>query len=724
MRCISCGLENRPDVLFCENCGTKIQQPAAPPAQNNRFCPDCGSIVRPGVIYCENCGHSFQSAAVLNRALRSPSPNASTAHQVRVTSPKNEASRGLVIGGIVVTLLLLGAFWSRIINVRALPSSTSPALARATSRLSIFQANLPRPIAISNAVTSFQNKNNPVIIKGNQNNEVCGAAVDLSISKVSETHSFSQTGLFNSAGLIYQFKNAGQSMTGNKYGYHAEWYVQTKPGGGVDTVTDKHYYCSGWENNTLTCMAPDWRGAQSARISIVYDDPNCPFEVASFGFEGENVYAASEPASICKDNIEFELLSVSPPKGDSRESEYCFHYFGGFTNFWDYYAETEPIDKEGPPLFHGAYWYKSYTGFNEDGVACFENLTPLVNLYPEQTGVFWKIINKICNETVSSGIFDQNTGVAISGTNSGSSSNTKDQTIDSCESLPSLKFNTIVEIGRDERIVHNQVIFDIMGDYLINIANRESVNIKKKIPNGGWADSSTRCDFNYSTSQLTCSELFPINEPAEFEVYLEKWTYDPDYRILCSRVLYTHLETDTTDKQEDWMYDHCRAIENTVITTVPLGWQKNDTFLLYYRFGGGVWGLMRGLPGDPIPWEYQTGLGKGTDFESGTCHMESYNDRLFCSYPSSASRWAGHSVDVSVNAVGCKEYRATIVLPTLIKGPTPTPIVDVPIEPGCGPEPDPLDYPKSRTWCECNGGTYELYMPPESGGPAGYCVLP
>ena len=49
MRCPRCNNQNASDALFCEECGTPIEQ----------RCPACGNASTPGARYCKKCGHRF-----------------------------------------------------------------------------------------------------------------------------------------------------------------------------------------------------------------------------------------------------------------------------------------------------------------------------------------------------------------------------------------------------------------------------------------------------------------------------------------------------------------------------------------------------------------------------------------------------------------------------------------------------------------------------------------
>ena len=52
--CSACGTENAPGTKFCSNCGNKLEAPA------NHLCPGCGAEVQPGVKFCNNCGYRLE----------------------------------------------------------------------------------------------------------------------------------------------------------------------------------------------------------------------------------------------------------------------------------------------------------------------------------------------------------------------------------------------------------------------------------------------------------------------------------------------------------------------------------------------------------------------------------------------------------------------------------------------------------------------------------------
>jgi eukaryotic-like serine/threonine-protein kinase len=51
--CPECGSRNRPNVRFCEQCGTSLAAPGM-------ICSSCGVESRPGVRFCEECGEAIE----------------------------------------------------------------------------------------------------------------------------------------------------------------------------------------------------------------------------------------------------------------------------------------------------------------------------------------------------------------------------------------------------------------------------------------------------------------------------------------------------------------------------------------------------------------------------------------------------------------------------------------------------------------------------------------
>ncbi len=52
-RCV-CGAVMEDDMLFCTECGKKLETPA--PAAKEGVCPKCGAALDPGDLFCTSCG--------------------------------------------------------------------------------------------------------------------------------------------------------------------------------------------------------------------------------------------------------------------------------------------------------------------------------------------------------------------------------------------------------------------------------------------------------------------------------------------------------------------------------------------------------------------------------------------------------------------------------------------------------------------------------------------
>src|SRR4029453_14779245 len=70
MQCASCGTQNQPRAVFCEQCGTQLP----------RACAKCGAAVSAEAKFCQTCGTSLadqptaQVSAAIDAADRHPSP--------------------------------------------------------------------------------------------------------------------------------------------------------------------------------------------------------------------------------------------------------------------------------------------------------------------------------------------------------------------------------------------------------------------------------------------------------------------------------------------------------------------------------------------------------------------------------------------------------------------------------------------------------------------------
>lgn len=110
MKCRNCRAEIDDEVMFCPECGTRVERDfdtdktvplfaTAPPKQPDipvQFCPNCGAKAEAGAEFCENCGHSLKEAA--------PAPSTAPAPEGQ---KKKNLRLPLVIGGAAAAVVLL-----------------------------------------------------------------------------------------------------------------------------------------------------------------------------------------------------------------------------------------------------------------------------------------------------------------------------------------------------------------------------------------------------------------------------------------------------------------------------------------------------------------------------------------------------------------------------------------------------------------------------------------
>lgn len=56
-KCNKCGTVNSKDAIFCENCGTKLDESLL--TENKKECKNCGYLNEENAAFCENCGSSL-----------------------------------------------------------------------------------------------------------------------------------------------------------------------------------------------------------------------------------------------------------------------------------------------------------------------------------------------------------------------------------------------------------------------------------------------------------------------------------------------------------------------------------------------------------------------------------------------------------------------------------------------------------------------------------------
>jgi len=61
MKCGSCGHENPPDSIHCEECGLALEAQPLDIGSDQLICPRCGTNNPPGNDFCESCGFNLSS---------------------------------------------------------------------------------------------------------------------------------------------------------------------------------------------------------------------------------------------------------------------------------------------------------------------------------------------------------------------------------------------------------------------------------------------------------------------------------------------------------------------------------------------------------------------------------------------------------------------------------------------------------------------------------------
>ncbi|EIA32906.1 zinc-ribbon domain-containing protein [Ligilactobacillus salivarius] len=56
-KCNKCGTVNSKDAIFCENCGTKLDESLL--TEKKKECKNCGYLNEENAAFCENCGSSL-----------------------------------------------------------------------------------------------------------------------------------------------------------------------------------------------------------------------------------------------------------------------------------------------------------------------------------------------------------------------------------------------------------------------------------------------------------------------------------------------------------------------------------------------------------------------------------------------------------------------------------------------------------------------------------------
>lgn len=68
LRCSQCGRVNREGALFCQECGKKLTEAAAPKPGAGPMCPSCGTVNVGGMNFCKMCGTALGKSEALGVA--------------------------------------------------------------------------------------------------------------------------------------------------------------------------------------------------------------------------------------------------------------------------------------------------------------------------------------------------------------------------------------------------------------------------------------------------------------------------------------------------------------------------------------------------------------------------------------------------------------------------------------------------------------------------------
>ncbi len=256
----------------------------------------------------------------------------------------------------------------------------------------------------------------------------CGPAVDLAIEEVFKRNVWTLVGNLGFGPMEYVFSNAGESMADGEYGYHTVWYV--RDGEDLRLVDDKWFSCTGWDDNDLRCMGPDWQKYGYAEMYIYYDDPNCPAPIASFIFQGEDPLPATncDEDEVCIYGGNYHLTEVVEFDGPQDTSEFALGIYHFEPNIHDGAIENPEAFElvtlkyiKSLALFgHPMPWIPSSSGCWSDGpsrLACVGflhqgDIRPIIyELYQKP--------RDLCPTALSKGVYSQDGGVVAQGEGDG-----------------------------------------------------------------------------------------------------------------------------------------------------------------------------------------------------------------------------------------------------------------------------------------------------------------
>jgi hypothetical protein len=112
--CPRCGMENRPGIAFCRQCGQRLIAPGAAATvarpgvpEGTQQCPRCGTHNRAGVAFCQNCGANLRATATPAPGYLPPSDASAAGSTAAAAAASVATTRGGAALGPIV--LLIGA---------------------------------------------------------------------------------------------------------------------------------------------------------------------------------------------------------------------------------------------------------------------------------------------------------------------------------------------------------------------------------------------------------------------------------------------------------------------------------------------------------------------------------------------------------------------------------------------------------------------------------------
>ncbi len=102
VRCSQCGRVNREGALFCQECGKKLTEAAAPKPAAGPMCPSCGTVNVGGMNFCKMCGTALGKSEELGVAATiapapAPAPTPAPTPVATPAAPATGAGPGKLI---------------------------------------------------------------------------------------------------------------------------------------------------------------------------------------------------------------------------------------------------------------------------------------------------------------------------------------------------------------------------------------------------------------------------------------------------------------------------------------------------------------------------------------------------------------------------------------------------------------------------------------------------